>query len=151
MPVEGEYAPSTADWVREQVTEYEASGGTRANTLRDTGLPIIVVTARGRKTGKVRKWALLRVEHDGQYALIGSRGGRPENPAWVYNLRANPTEVMIQDGPAPFDVEVHEATGDERKLWFDRAVKVYSNFAEYERKTAGIREIPVFVASRKRS
>src|SRR5579863_3912066 len=104
MPLIGEYEPSPSDWVRNQVAEYEASGGQRANTLRDTGLPIVIVTARGRKSGKVRKMALLRVEHDGQYALVGSHGGAPTHPEWVYNLRANPREVTIQDGSAPFDV-----------------------------------------------
>jgi F420H(2)-dependent quinone reductase len=110
MPVEGEYEPSPREWVREQVSEYERSGGQLADTLRDTGLPIIIVTARGRKSGKVRKFALMRVEHEGEYALIASRGGAPTNPEWVYNLRANPSEVAIQDGATPFDVEVHEAS-----------------------------------------
>jgi deazaflavin-dependent oxidoreductase (nitroreductase family) len=149
MPVGGEYVPSPSDWVREQVTEYEASGGTRANTLRDTGLPIIILTARGHKTGKVRKWALMRIEHEGEYALVGSRGGRPENPQWVYNLRANPTGVMIQDGPAPFDVEVRKVSGAERGEWFERAKNTYSGFAKYEEALRGIREIPVFVAKKK--
>ena len=149
MPVEGEYAPSPSDWVREQVADYEASGGTRANTLRDTGLPIIVITARGHKSGKVRKWALMRVEHGGEYALVGSRGGRPENPEWVHNLRAHPTEVMIQDGPAPFDVEVREVSGAERGEWFERAIKAYPSYAKYQEAVRGIREIPVFVARKK--
>ena len=86
-PLEGEYEPSTWDWVREQVEEYEASGGTRANTLRDSGLPIIIVTTRGNKTGKLRKTALMRVEHDGEYAVVGSLGGAPKHPLWVHNIR----------------------------------------------------------------
>src|SRR3982750_1635962 len=99
MPLQGEYEPSPAQWVRDQVAAYEASGGREANTLLDTGLPVIIVTTRGNKSGKIRKFALMRVEHDGQYALVGSVGGAPKDPVWVYNLRANPTEVMIQDGP----------------------------------------------------
>src|SRR5579864_5644819 len=97
----GEYAPSPSDWVREQVAEYEASGGQRANTLRDTGMPIIIVTTRGAKSGKVRKFAVMRVEHDGQYALVASKGGAPTHPIWYQNIMANPKELMIQDGAAP--------------------------------------------------
>jgi deazaflavin-dependent oxidoreductase (nitroreductase family) len=133
--------------VRNQVAEYEASGGTRANTLRDTGLPVIIVTARGRKSGKVRKFAVMRVEHNGQYALVASRGGAPNNPNWYHNLIANPTEVMIQDGPAPFDVEIHEATGEEKAAWWERAVAAYPPYAEYQKKTQ--RQIPVLVATKK--
>ena len=146
MPVTGEYEPSTRDWVREQVDAYEASGGAEANTLRDTGLPIIVVTTRGNKSGKVRKFALMRVEHDGQYALVGSVGGAPKNPVWVYNLRAHPREVMIQDGPEPFDAEVREIDGEERATWWERAVAAYPPYAEYQERTD--RTIPVFVAKR---
>src|SRR3954464_6239533 len=105
-PLAGEYEPSTWDWVREQVAEYEASGGTKANTLRDTGLPIIIVTTRGNKSGKLRKTALMRVEHEGEYALIGSPGGLPSHRVGVHNLRADPTAVAIQDGPEPFDAVV---------------------------------------------
>src|SRR5690606_725746 len=101
------------------------SGGTEATTLRDTGLPIVVVTARGRRTGKVRKFALMRVEHDGEYALVGSIGGAPTDPVWVHNLRADPDTVMIQDGPTPFDVTVREVDGEERALWWERAVAAY--------------------------
>jgi F420H(2)-dependent quinone reductase len=100
MQIEGEYIPSALDWVSEQVAEYEASGGTRANTLRDSGIPIIVVTMRGRTSGKVRKIALMRVEHDGKYALVASYAGRPDNPVWYNNLLADP-HVLIQDGPEP--------------------------------------------------
>src|SRR6476619_649703 len=103
MPLVGEYEPSPYGWVRDQVAEYEASGGTKANTLRDTGLPIIIVTTRGNKSGKLRKTALMRIEHDGEYALVGSQGGLPKHPVWVHNLRADATAVAIQDGPEPFD------------------------------------------------
>jgi len=108
MPLEGEYGPSPAQWVRDQVEEYEKSGGTRANTLRDTGLPVIIVTTRGRSSGKIRKFALMRVEHGGEYALVASKGGAPDHPLWYHNLVADPSAVMIQDGPAPFDAEVRE-------------------------------------------
>jgi len=145
MPVEGEYVPSAWDWVREQVEEYEASGGTRANTLRDTGMPIIVVTTRGATSGLVRKFALMRVEHDGEYALVGSVGGAPKNPAWVANIRTHPDQVMVQDGPAPWDAHVREVTGDERAVWWERAVAAYPPYAEYQERTE--RVIPIFVAS----
>jgi deazaflavin-dependent oxidoreductase (nitroreductase family) len=145
MAIEGEYVPSKSDWVREQVETYERSGGTEANTLRDTGIPVIVVTMRGKNSGSVRKIALMRVEHEGQYALVASMGGAPKNPVWYYNLLASPDEVMVQDGPAPFDVTVHEATGDERATWWERSVAVFPNYAEYQAKTD--RTIPVLVAS----
>ena len=145
--IEGDYEPSAFDWVRNQVEEYEASGGTRANTLRDTGLPVIVVTMRGAKSGKVRKIALMRVEHDGEYALIGSMGGAPKDPVWVHNLRANPTEVTVQDGPEPFPVDLREVDGPEREEWWERSVAAFPNYAEYQQKTE--RRIPVFVARRR--
>ena len=144
--LQGEYEPSPSAWVRDQVTEYEASGGQRANTLRDTGLPIVVVTMRGNKSGKVRKTALMRVEHDGQYALVASKGGTPENPLWYYNLVAHPDEVLIQDGPVPFPVKVRQVAGEERGVWWERAVAAYPPYAEYQQRTK--REIPVFVATR---
>jgi deazaflavin-dependent oxidoreductase (nitroreductase family) len=145
--LEGDYEPSPSQWVRDQVAEYEASGGQRANTLLDTGMPIVVVTSRGAKSGKVRKNPLMRVEHGGEYALFASKGGSPENPEWFHNLVAHPEEVMIQDGPEPFAVTVREVTGDERALWWERGVAVYPPYAEYQVKTD--REIPVFVASRR--
>jgi F420H(2)-dependent quinone reductase len=144
MPLEGEYEPSQWQWVRDQVEEYERSGGQRANTLRDTGLPIIVVTTRGSKTGKIRKFGLMRVEHDGEYALVASKGGAPDHPAWYHNLRADPSLVMIQDGPEPFDAEVREVAGAERAAWWDRAVAAYPPYAEYQARTE--RQIPVLVA-----
>ncbi|MHB1925409.1 MAG: nitroreductase family deazaflavin-dependent oxidoreductase [Acidimicrobiales bacterium] len=145
MTKEADYEPSPAGWVRDQVAAYEASGGTRANTLRDTGLPIIVVTSKGASTGKVRKTPLMRVEHDGRYALVGSQGGAPTHPRWVHNLRAEPT-VLIQDGPEPHRYTVRELEGPEREEWWDRAVAAYPPYAEYQTKTE--RRIPVFLASR---
>jgi len=145
MAIEGDYEPSALGWVRDQVEAYEASGGTQANTLRDTGIPVIIVTMRGAKSGKVRKIALMRVEHDGDYALVASYGGAPSHPVWYHNLVADPDAVQVQDGPAPFDVTVREVTGDERAAWWDRAVAVFPNYAEYQAKTG--RQIPVLVAS----
>ena len=147
MTVQGEYTPSPWDWVRDQVENYEQSAGREANTLRDTGLPIIVVTMRGNKTGNVRKVPLMRVEHDGEYALVASKGGSPENPVWYHNLKSHPDEVTIQDGPEPFGVTVRELTGDERGAWWERAVAAYPPYTEYQENTS--RQIPVFVATRK--
>jgi deazaflavin-dependent oxidoreductase (nitroreductase family) len=147
MTLQGTYVPSARQWVRDQVEAYEGSGGQEANTLRDTGLPIVVVTMRGHKSGNVRKIALMRVEHNGEYALIGSKGGAPKNPEWVYNLQANPDEVLIQDGPEPFEATVGQVNGDERRVWWERAVAAYPPYADYQKKTE--REIPVFVARRK--
>jgi deazaflavin-dependent oxidoreductase (nitroreductase family) len=147
MPVQGEYAPSPAQWVRDQVEAYERSGGQEANTLMNTGLPVIIVTMRGNKSGKIRKIALMRVEHNGEYALVASKGGAPDNPVWYHNLVANPDEVTIQDGPQPFDVRVRQVSGEERRTWWERAVAAYPPYADYQKRTS--REIPVFVASRK--
>lgn len=145
MPIEGQYVPSTSDWVREQIEEYEASGGTRANTLRETGIPVIVVTMRGHQSGNVRKIALMRVEHEGDYALVASMGGAPKNPAWYANLVADPN-VMIQDGSERHDYVVREIDGDERAEWWERSVAVFPTYEEYRAKTD--RTIPVFVAER---
>ncbi len=147
MPIEGEYEPSPAKWVRDQVDDYERSGGQKANTLLDTGLPVIIVTARGNKSGKVRKFALMRVEHDGEYALVASKGGAPTNPVWYYNLKADPAAVAIQDGPEPFDADVREVSGQERSDWWTRAVAAFPPYAEYQTKTD--RQIPVFVATKR--
>ena len=144
--LEGDYEPSPSQWVRDQVAEFEASGGARANTLLDTGMPIIVIGMRGAKSGKVRKTALMRVEHGGEYALVASKGGAPEHPEWFYNLEAHPDEVTIQDGPAPFRATVREVEGDEKAEWWERAVAAYPPYAEYQAKTE--RQIPVFVATR---
>jgi deazaflavin-dependent oxidoreductase (nitroreductase family) len=147
MALEGEYEPSPSEWVRNQVEEYESSGGTLANTLRDTGIPIVIFTTRGHRSGKIRKTPVMRVEHDGEYALVASKGGAPDNPQWYYNLVAYPDDVILQDGPEPFDVEVRRISGDEYAQWWERAVAAYPSYAEYKTKTS--REIPVFVASRK--
>jgi deazaflavin-dependent oxidoreductase (nitroreductase family) len=146
MVLQGTYVPSPADWVRDQVEAYERSGGTEANTLRDTGLPVVIVTMRGNKSGAVRKIALMRVEHDGEYALVASKGGAPKNPVWYYNLVAKPDEVTMQDGREPFAVRVRRVTGDERRVWWERAVAAYPPYADYQKRTE--REIPVFVATR---
>ncbi len=147
MPLTGEYEPSTQDWVREQVERYEATAGREANTLRDTGLPIVIVSTRGVKSGKVRKLGLMRVEHDGVYAMVGSQGGRPKDPAWVHNLRAHPDQVTLQDGPEPWDGVAREVTGAERDQWWKRAVAAYPPYAAYQERTD--REIPVFVVERR--
>jgi len=143
--LQGNYEPSPSEWVRDQVAEYEASGGQRANTLLDTGMPIIVVATRGAKSGKVRKTPVMRVEHDGAYALVASKGGAPEHPEWFHNLVAYPDEVTIQDGPQPFAVTVREVQGDEKAIWWERSVAAYPPYAEYQGKTD--RQIPVFIAT----
>jgi deazaflavin-dependent oxidoreductase (nitroreductase family) len=144
MPLTGEYEPSASDWVREQVETYEATGGRDANTLRDTGIPVIIVTSRGASSGKLRKFALMRVEHDGEYALVASMGGAPQNPSWYHNLVAEPL-VMIQDGPEPHDFTTRIVDGDERAVWWERSVNVFAPYAQYQEKTD--RTIPVFVAA----
>ena len=146
MTLEGEYEPSPTGWVREQVEAYERSGGREANTLLDTGLPIIVVTMRGNKSGRIRKTPLMRVEHDGEYGLVASYGGRPNHPVWYHNLTSDPGAVTIQDGPEPFAVEVTELDGEERAQWWERAVAAYPPYIDYQAKTD--RQIPVFKATR---
>jgi deazaflavin-dependent oxidoreductase (nitroreductase family) len=145
MTTDDNYVPSALDWVRDQVATYERTGGREANTLRDTGIPIIVVTMKGHKTGAVRKIALMRVEHEGEYALVASMGGAPQNPGWYQNLVAAPDDVYLQDGPAPIPMSVREVTGTERALWWDRGVAVFPTYAEYQARTE--RTIPVLVAS----
>ncbi|HLY82932.1 MAG TPA: nitroreductase family deazaflavin-dependent oxidoreductase [Acidimicrobiales bacterium] len=147
MTLEGEYEPSPSKWVRDQIEAYESSGGQRGKTLLDTGLPVVIVTTRGNKSGKLRKTALMRVEHGGEYALVASKGGAPTHPVWYYNLKADPDAVTVQDGPDPFDARVREVSGDERAVWWERAVAAYPPYAEYQTRTD--REIPVFVASRR--
>jgi F420H(2)-dependent quinone reductase len=147
MSLDGEYVPSPAQWVRDQVELYESSGGTKGNTLRDTGLPVVIVTTRGNKSGKIRKMALMRVEHDGEYLLVASKGGAPANPVWYYNLIADPDSVLVQDGPEPFAVSVRELDGEERATWWDRAVAAYPPYAEYQTRTD--RKIPVLLATRR--
>jgi F420H(2)-dependent quinone reductase len=143
MPLSGEYEPSPSAWVREQVAEYEESGGTKANTLRGRPEPIVIVTYRGRRSGKVRKAGLMRVEDGGRYALVASKGGAPDNPEWYYCLKAEP-HVMVQDGPEPRDFTVRELDGDERAQWWERSVAAFRDYADYQAKTD--RQIPVFVA-----
>jgi F420H(2)-dependent quinone reductase len=140
MPLEGEYEPSTAAWVREQVEAIESSGGTEGTTLN--GMPVILITNRGAKTGKLRKTPLMRVEHNGSYAAVASKGGAPEHPVWYHNLVAEP-HVELQDGPVKQDMSARLVTGAERADWWERAVAAFPNYAEYEQKTD--REIPVFV------
>jgi len=147
MALEGEYIPSPWEWVHDQVETYERTGGREANTLLDTGLPIVIVTTRGNKSGILRKTPLMRVEHDGEYALVASMGGAPKHPVWYYNLVADPSAVVIQDGPEPFVAEVREVSGDERAAWWERAVAAYPPYAEYQTRTE--RLIPVFVARRR--
>lgn len=146
MPIEGEYEPSPAEWVAKQVAEYEASGGTRANTLRDTGRPVVVVTYRGRRSGKVRKNALMRVTDGERYALVASKGGAPDHPLWYHCITDHP-EVMIQDGPEAKDFTVREIDGTERAEWWERAVAAYPPYAEYQEKTD--RRIPILLAEAK--
>jgi F420H(2)-dependent quinone reductase len=146
MPLEGRYEPSPSEWVRDQVELYEGSGGTEGTTLRDTGLPVVIVTTRGNKSGTIRKTPLMRVEHDGEYALVASQGGAPKHPVWYYNLKADPDSVTIQDGPEPFAVTVREVDGDERAVWWERAVAAFPPYAQYQLKTE--RVIPVFVATK---
>ena len=128
--------------MREQVELYEGSGGTQGTTLRDTGLPVVIVTNRGVKTGKVRKTPVMRVEHDGRYAMVASKGGAPRHPVWYYNVRANPL-VEVQDGAHKQDMTAREVSGEERAAWWERAVAAYPPYAEYQQKTT--RQIPVFV------
>jgi F420H(2)-dependent quinone reductase len=145
MNADGDYAPSTAGWVRDQVELYESSGGTRGTTLRDTGLPVVIVTNRGVRTGKQRKTPLMRVEHGGRYAAVASQGGAPTNPGWYYNLLADP-DVELQDGEDRWRMTARELTGAEREEWWERAVAAYPPYAQYQRKTT--RQIPVFVLER---
>ncbi|MEM7141341.1 MAG: nitroreductase family deazaflavin-dependent oxidoreductase [Actinomycetota bacterium] len=144
---DAEYEPSTWGWVADQVEAYEASGGTEANTLMDTGIPIIVTTMAGHKSGKIRKVPLMRVEHEGEYALIASKAGMPTHPGWYYNLLAT-DRIQLQDGPAPAEYTVREVDGDERDAWYQRGIDVYPDYANY-RESAGEagRTIPVFIAT----
>src|SRR5580692_8528370 len=141
MSIEGEYEASPRAWVREQVEQFEASGGTEATTLRDTGLPIIVITNLGAKSGKVRKTPLMRVEHEGKYAAVASQGGAPTHPLWYYNFLAHP-EVVLQDGPKATEMVARELAGAEKAEWWERAVAAFPPYAEYQAKTT--RQIPVF-------
>ena len=132
MPLSGEYAPSPSDWARKQAETYEATGGAKAGDLQ--GRPVIVMTSVGARTGLLRKTPLMRVEHDGEYLAVGSLGGAPKNPVWVYNLRANPL-VEVQDGTEKHDYVAREVSGAERDEWWERAVAAFPNYAAYQRKT----------------
>jgi F420H(2)-dependent quinone reductase len=140
MPLDGEYEPSPSRWVRDQVELYESSGGTKGTTMR--GMPVIVVTSLGAKSGKIRKTPVMRVEHDGHYAVVASLGGAPKHPVWYYNLVAHP-QVEIQDGPVKQDMTARELTGDEKADWWERAVAAFPDYARYQLKTD--REIPVLL------
>ncbi|MFE0380934.1 nitroreductase family deazaflavin-dependent oxidoreductase [Streptomyces inhibens] len=140
MPLQGEYEPSPAQWVRDQVALYESSGGTEGTTLR--GLPVVVLTTRGAKSGRIRKSPLMRVEHGGKYAAVASMGGAPTHPVWYHNVAADP-RVELQDGPVRRDMTAREVTGEEKALWWGRAVEAYPDYEDYQKKTD--RQIPVFV------
>ncbi|ANW16825.1 nitroreductase family deazaflavin-dependent oxidoreductase [Streptomyces clavuligerus] len=140
MPLEGEYEPSPAQWVRDQVELYESSGGAEGTTLR--GMPVVVLTTRGARSGKIRKSPLMRVEHGGSYALVASAGGAAKHPVWYHNVVADP-RVELQDGAVRQDMAAREVTGEEKAVWWARAVEAYPDYAEYQRKTD--RAIPVFV------
>ena len=140
MPLTGEYEPSPSSWSRDQVETYERSGGTAGNELN--GKPVIILTSTGAKSGKLRKTPLMRVEHDGEYAVVASLGGAPKHPVWYYNLTTDP-HVELQDGPARKDYVAREVQGAEREAWWERAVAAWPDYAEYQKKTT--RVIPVFV------
>jgi deazaflavin-dependent oxidoreductase (nitroreductase family) len=140
MPLLGEYEPSPAKWVRDQVELYESSGGTKGTTLH--GKPVVILTTLGHRSGKIRKAALMRVEHDGRYAIVASLGGSPKNPLWYANVLSHP-QVQLQDGPNTWDMIAREVTGDEKALWWERAVEAFPPYADYQAKTD--RDIPVFV------
>lgn len=140
MPLTGEYKPSTSEWARTQAERYEASGGTEAGDMR--GVPIIVLTTVGWQSGALRKTALMRVEHEGDYLVVASKGGAPDEPRWGQNMRAQP-HVELQDGAVKRDYTARELSGDERAVWWERAVAVWPDYAEYQKKTD--RQIAIFV------
>lgn len=143
MPLTGEYEPSTTDWVRKQAELLEGSGGREGTSLN--GMSVILLTTKGNKSGKLRKTPLMRVEHDGHYAIVASLGGAPKHPVWYYNVKAEPL-VELQDGPERADYLAREVYGDEKALWWERAVAAFPDYAEYQKKTE--REIPVFVLTK---
>jgi deazaflavin-dependent oxidoreductase (nitroreductase family) len=143
MPLTGEYEPSTQQWVRDQVDKYESSGGTEGTELR--GMPVVLLTSKGARSGKLRKTPLMRVEHDGDYVVVASLGGAPKHPVWYYNVKADP-HVEIQDGPEKSDRIARELSGTERDEWWTRAVAAYPDYADYQAKTDRI--IPLFVLER---
>ena len=140
MPLSGEYAPSPVDWSREQAEKYMESGGSEGTAQQ--GKPVNLLTTVGAKTGKLRKTPLMRVEHEGQYAIVASLGGAPKHPVWYYNVKKNP-RVEVQDGPVTGDYEAREVFGDEKATWWERAVDAWPDYAKYQTKTE--RQIPVFV------
>ncbi|MGG7102713.1 nitroreductase family deazaflavin-dependent oxidoreductase [Rhodococcus sp. 24CO] len=140
MPITGEYEPSPATWAADQVEQIENSGGTEGNELN--GMAVVILTTIGAKSGKVRKTPLMRVEHDGKYAVVASLGGAPKNPVWYYNVKANPN-VTLRDATQVFDMVAREVTDDEKAIWWERAVEAFPDYANYQKKTD--REIPVFV------
>ena len=141
MPLDGEYQPSPEQWVRDQVERYERTGGQEANTLLDTGLPVVIFTTRGAKSGKLRKNPLMKVEHDGVYAMVASQGGAPKHPTWYFNLKAHPDQVTVQDGDRVRDGVAREVEGEEYDQWWERAVAAYRDYADYQQKTD--RKIPI--------
>ena len=143
MPLSGEYAPSTSDWARKQAERYEATDGADANTMQ--GRPVVVLTSVGARTGLLRKTPLMRVEHDGDYVVVGSLGGSPKHPVWVFNLRQNP-RIELQDGAEKHEYEARELDGEERETWWERAVEAFPNYAGYQEKTD--RLIPLFLLTR---
>jgi deazaflavin-dependent oxidoreductase (nitroreductase family) len=145
MALEGTYVPSDRQWVRDQVAEFEASDGARANTLRDTGDPIVVITSVGAKSGNLRKNPVMKVERDGRYVAIASMGGAPENPKWVQNFLAHP-EVELQDGAEKHTYKARLLSGEERADWWAYAVETWPTYGEYQKRTD--REIPVFLLER---
>ncbi|KUI29539.1 nitroreductase [Mycobacterium sp. IS-1742] len=140
MPLTGEYEPSTSDWAREQAEKFMESGGTEATELN--GKPIILLTTVGAKSGKLRKTPLMRVEHQGEYAVVASLGGAPKHPVWYHNIKKNP-RVELQDQTVVREYDAREVYGQEKAEWWDRAVEVWPDYADYQKKTD--REIPVFV------
>jgi len=143
MPLSGEYAPSTSDWARKQAEKIEGTSGAEGNELQ--GYPVVLLTSVGARSGKLRKTPLMRVEHEGEYAVVGSLGGAPKNPVWVYNLRKEP-HVELRDGTEEHDYLAREVEGEERAVWWERAVAAFPNYASYQKKTD--RLIPVFVLTR---
>lgn len=140
MPLSGEYEPSPSTWVRDQVEQYEKSNGASGSEL--SGMPVVIVTTVGKKSGKLRKTPLMRVEHNGSYAAVASLGGAPTHPVWYWNIKAHP-HVEVRDKDRVGDFLAREVTGAERDLWWDRAVAVYPDYRDYQEKTE--RTIPVFV------
>lgn len=149
MPLTGEYVPSPEKWVRDQVELYERTGGKEGNLLAGTSWPVVIFTTRGNKTGKLRKFPLMRVEHDGRYAMVASKGGAPQHPVWYYNLKADPDAITVQDGDRVIDGHARELEGEERAEWWQRAVEAYPPYAEYQTKTD--RLIPVFLVEPRES